>query len=93
VEIAGYALSAGMARGLESAELHPPLHAGRLHWLEVSTRPEATLAPVSIKRIEQWQTAGFTVDSAVLPAPTFWQTTEIEEAPALLAATLAALRP
>jgi exosortase A-associated hydrolase 2 len=93
VEIAGYALSAGMARGLESAELHPPLHAGRLHWLEVSTRPEATLAPVSIKRIEQWQTAGFMVDSAVPPAPTFWQTTEIEEAPALLAATLAALRP
>lgn len=92
VEIAGYALSAGMARGLESAELSPPPQPGRLHWLEVSARPEATLAPVSLKRIEQWQAAGFTVDSAVLPAPTFWQTTEIEEAPALLDATLAALK-
>jgi exosortase A-associated hydrolase 2 len=92
VEIAGYALSAGMAKGLESAELAPPAQPGHLHWLEVSARPEATLAPTSLKRIEQWQAAEFTVESAVLPAPSFWQTTEIEEAPALLAATLAALR-
>lgn len=92
VEVAGYALSAGMAAGLENAELAPPARPGRLHWLEVSARPEATLAPVSLKRIEPWQTAGFAVGSAVLPAPTFWQTTEIEEAPALLDATLAALR-
>ncbi len=92
VEVAGYALSAGMAAGLENAELSPPARPGRLHWLEVSARPEATLAPASIKRIEQWQAAGCAVDSAVLPAPTFWQTTEIEEAPALLDATLAALR-
>jgi hypothetical protein len=92
VEIAGYALSTGLAKGLESAELSPPAQPGRLHWLEVSTRPEATLAPASLKRIEQWQAAGFKTGSAVLPAPSFWQTTEIEEAPALLAATLAALR-
>lgn len=92
VEIAGYALSAGMARGLESTELAPPVQPGHLHWLEVSARPEATLAPASLKRIEQWQAAGFTVESAVLPAPTFWQTTEIEEAPALLDVTLAALQ-
>jgi exosortase A-associated hydrolase 2 len=92
VEIAGYALSAGMARGLESAELSPATQPGRVCWLEVSARPEATLAPASQKRIEQWQAAGCAVDSAVLPAPTFWQTAEIEEAPALLDATLAALR-
>ena len=92
VEIAGYALSAGMARGLESAQLSPATQPGRVCWLEVSARPEATLAPASVKHIEQWQAAGFAVESAVLPAPTFWQTTEIEEAPALLDATLAALR-
>lgn len=92
VEVAGYALSAGMAGGLESAELSPPAQPGRLHWFEVSARPEATLAPASLKRIEQWRAAGCAVESAVLPAPTFWQTTEIEEAPALLDATLAALR-
>jgi exosortase A-associated hydrolase 2 len=92
VEIAGYKLSPGMARGLESAELSPSTPSGRLRWLEVSTRPEAALAPASLKRLEQWRATGFAVESAVLPAPTFWQTTEIEEAPALQDATLAALQ-
>lgn len=91
VEIAGYALSPGLAHGLEAAELSPPSRPGRLIWLELSTREDATLAPASVKRLEQWQTAGHATSSAVLPAPTFWQTTEIEEAPALLEATLAAL--
>jgi exosortase A-associated hydrolase 2 len=91
VEIAGYTLSAELASGLEAAELLPPAPAGRMVWFELSARPEATLAPASLKRIEQWQAAGFQTHSAVLPAPTFWQTVEIEEAPALLDATLAAL--
>lgn len=91
VEIAGYALSAELAAGLEAAELLPPPLPGRLAWLEVSARPDAALSPAAQKRIEQWQAAGFAIDSAVLPGPSFWQTTEIEEAPALLAATLAAL--
>lgn len=98
VEIAGYALAPGLAQGLERAELTPPEAPerpggpGRLVWLEVSARPDATLAPASQKRIEPWQAAGVDVRSAVVPGPTFWQTTEIEEAPALLDATLAALR-
>ena len=91
VEIAGYTLSPALAQGLEAAELLPPARAGRLVWLEVSSRENATLAPVSLKRIETWQAAGFDVDSAVLPGLTFWQTTEIEEAPDLLAATTRAL--
>jgi exosortase A-associated hydrolase 2 len=91
VEIAGYTLSPGLAQGLEAADLAPPARAGQLIWREVSPRPEATLAPAARQRIEQWQSAGHAVNSAVLPAPTFWQTVEIEEAPALLDATLAAL--
>lgn len=91
VEIAGYALSAALAQGLEAAELAPPVRPGRLVWLELSARPEATLAPVSVKRLEQWQSAGHAASSAVLPGPSFWQTTEIEEAPALLMATVNAL--
>ncbi len=91
VEIAGYMLSSELARGLEATDLQPPAEAGKVIWLEASTRADATLAPVSIKRLEHWQGAGYSVHSAVLPAPTFWQTSEIEEAPALLDATLAAL--
>ena len=91
VEVAGYTLSAELAHGLDEAELLPPPRPGQLIWLELSTRQEATLSPASFKRLEQWQAAGYRASSAVLPAPTFWQTTEIEEAPALLEATLAAL--
>ena len=91
VEIAGYMLSSELARGLETADLQPPPKPGKVVWLEVSARADAMLAPVSIKRLEHWQSAGYVLHSAVLPAPTFWQTTEIEEAPALLDATLAAL--
>lgn len=91
VEIAGYMLHPGLAQGLEAAELAPPVRAGRLIWREVFPRAEATLAPASQQRLEQWQSAGHAVNSAVLPAPTFWQTVEIAEAPALLDATLAAL--
>lgn len=92
VEIAGYTVSAGLADGLERFELLPPLdRSGRVRWFELSTREEATLAPVSQKRIEQWQGAGFNVEAKVIHGPAFWQTAEIEDAPELIAATLAAL--
>ena len=91
IEIAGYTLSSALANGLKTAELHAPTQAGRVVWLELSSRDNATLVPASIKCIEQWQAAGWRVESAVLPGLTFWQTTEIEEAPALLAATIQAL--
>ena len=91
VEIAGYTLSPGMANGLEATELLPPQHNSRAVWLELSARPDATLAPVSAKCLERWQAAGHSIRSAVLSGPSFWQTVEIEEAPALLTATLPAL--
>lgn len=92
VEIAGYSVARGLASGLEMAELLPPARqSGRVAWFELSTREDATLTPVSQKRIEQWQTAGFTVEAKVVHGPGFWQTAEIEEAPDLIAATLAVL--
>ena len=92
VEIAGYAFSAALAQGLEQAELRPPALPGRLHWFELTTRSDATLTPAATQCLQTWQAAGFSVDSAVLPAPSFWQSTEIEVVPALLAATLAAVQ-
>jgi hypothetical protein len=92
LEIAGYIVAPGLADGLEKAELQPPaILPGRVTWLELSTREEATLAPVSQQRIEQWQDAGFVVDATVVRGPGFWQTTEIEDAPELIPATLAAV--
>ena len=92
VEIAGYAVSPMLAEGVERSELHPPTGlTGRVSWFELSTRDEATLAPISQKRIEQWRAAGFNVDAKVVCGTAFWQNTEIEDAPELIRATLAAL--
>lgn len=91
VEIAGYTLSAGLTHGLEAAELRPPARASDVLWLEVSMRDEAALPPASEKCIGQWRSAGCRVTAEIAPGPAFWQTAEIEEAPALSQATLAAL--
>ena len=92
VEIAGYSVSPELVAGLEAAELQPPSgQPGKVSWFELSMRDEATLAPVSQKYIEQWRVAGFDVETKVVRGPGFWQTSEIEDAPELISATLAAL--
>ena len=91
VEVAGYALSPGVAQGLESANLAPPVvqHGRRVEWFELSTREGAALSPASAKTFISWTDAGFAVRSHVVNGPAFWQTSEIEEAPALVIATVA----
>ena len=92
VEIAGYEVAPALAAGLEAAELSPPPgRQGRVVWLETSLRDEAALTPVAVTCIERWQAAGFEVEARIVRGPAFWQTTEIEKAPELLAATTAAL--
>jgi hypothetical protein len=96
VEVAGYLISPGLACGLELATLAPPANADQsqtrhVQWFEVSTREDARLSPISTQTIARWQQAGFTVNSHIANGPAFWQTTEIEDAPALIATTTAAL--
>ena len=92
VEVAGYRLPSALANGLEQSTLTPPGQAdGRVEWLELSSRESATLSPVSTKASVAWQSAGYTVRCLVVQGPSFWQTTEIEEVPALIEATLTAL--
>ena len=88
----GYRLPSALANGLEQSTLTPPGQAdGRVEWLELSSRESATLSPVSTKASVAWQSAGYTVRCLVVQGPSFWQTTEIEEVPALIEATLTAL--
>jgi exosortase A-associated hydrolase 2 len=94
VEIGGYVLSPDLANGLEQSSLLPPLtsdQASRVEWFELSTRDEVALTPVTVSAIAQWQQAGYEVHSHIVSSPSFWQTTEIEEAPKLIAATTSAL--
>jgi exosortase A-associated hydrolase 2 len=92
VEIAGYGVAPALVADLEQAELAPPAgKSGRVAWFEISLRDAATLTPIAEKRIEQWQAVGFAITAGVVRGPAFWQTTEIEDAPELIAATLATL--
>jgi len=91
IEVAGYLLSADLATGIETAILEPPSNASRIVWLEVSGRADATLLPMSAAKIGRWSAADFHVDAAVVHGPAFWNSVEIEEAPALIDATLEAM--
>ncbi|MEO8118247.1 MAG: hydrolase 2, exosortase A system-associated [Rhodoferax sp.] len=95
VEIAGYLLTPALANGLEQASLTPPPTdtppASRVEWFELATREDASLPPAAANTIANWQLAGYAVRSHLVNGPAFWQTAEIEDAPALIAATTAAL--
>ncbi len=91
VEIAGYRLSASLAQGLAAANLRPAPQGRRLHWLEVTPREPAQLLPASAATIDAWRSAGFDVAAGAVSGPSFWQTLDIEDAPALLDATVTAL--
>jgi len=93
VEVAGYALSPQLAAGLEQATLRPPEAAvgDRLECIEVDSRAEASLSPATERLLAAWRVAGGSARGQAVTGPAFWQTTEIEIAPALLAATLPAL--
>jgi exosortase A-associated hydrolase 2 len=92
VEIAGYELSSELAGGLEQAELSPPAQSGRIEWIELTARPDGGLSPLAGARIEKWQAAGHQARGIQVHGSAFWQTTEIVECPALLDASLRAVK-
>ncbi len=91
IEVAGYRVSAPLALGLERAVLTPPASTSHVLWLETSTRPEAELLPASAAAVQSWRDAGHEVTAQVVNGPAFWQTQEIEDAPALVQATVRGL--
>lgn len=94
VEVAGYTLTADLIDGLENAVLLPPQPTSRhadVLWFELSTRADASFTPVATKSIENWASAGHRIHKHLVQGPSFWQTTEIEDAPELIAATTAAV--
>lgn len=91
IEIAGYRTAAPLLEPLEQATLQVGTNAGGISWFELATRADAQLSPVASKTVQAWREAGHAVDASVLQGPSFWQTTEIEEAPALILATTRAV--
>ncbi len=92
VEVAGYRLSPGLAHGLETARLVPPTAAdGRMEWLDVAPQALDAAPPVAQQALTTWRGAGWAANHRSVVGPMFWQTTEIEDAPDLIAATSATL--
>lgn len=96
VEVAGYEVGPPLARGFDAAALTPPPLGARAAapalWLEVASGDEPALMPASLLAAPRWQQAGWTLAQAVVGGPAFWQTTEIEDAPALVQLTVEQMR-
>jgi exosortase A-associated hydrolase 2 len=96
VEVGGYRVHPALAAGLELARLPVPPRLGRVSWLDVSavaTDSESVpaLNTASAQAAAAWREAASHFDARVIAGPPFWQTSEIEIAPALIEATLSAL--
>jgi len=91
VEIAGYLLSPALARGLDAAELVVPEVVQRLEMMEISANEAAEVSPAVRARLEKLRAVGVDGRATAVVGPAFWQTTEIEECPGLIAASLRVL--
>ena len=91
VEVAGYPLPAPLLHALDLAVLSRPALTRQVRCLEVSPRSGAGLTPATAAVMQAWLAEGLDVQSQVVQGSAFWQATEIETAPALLPATLAAM--
>lgn len=89
VEVAGYRLGPGVAQGLAAAQLRAPTPGAdmRVVWLEVSAQTPPELLPASQNIAQRWSATGIDVRAAAVNGPLFWQTQDIEEAPALVERT------
>ncbi|MBC7482375.1 MAG: hydrolase 2, exosortase A system-associated [Rhizobacter sp.] len=98
VEIAGYSLHPDLCAGLEQSTLRPPRRSAaaleaRVEWFELSTLEGASLSPAASQGAAAWTEAGWQLRTHLVRGPSFWQTTEIEDAPELVAATLSSMAP
>ncbi|WP_439115345.1 hydrolase 2, exosortase A system-associated [Hydrogenophaga sp.] len=94
VDMAGYTLTPALAQGMGRASLQPPPGAqpGQMVWLDVSPLAAPTTSPASENALHAWRSAGWQVQAHTVAGPAFWQTVGTYDAPALIQATLAALR-
>jgi exosortase A-associated hydrolase 2 len=76
--------------GVDDAAVQgPSVH--RVLWLETSLRDEPALSPAGASASQAWTGAGCDVHAQAVKGPSFWAATEIEVAPALIAASVQAM--
>lgn len=92
VDIGGYTITPAMAATLGGATLALPAAAvARVAWLEVSSASPPVLSPAARTKVAALRSEGTPVAATAVAGPSFWQSVEIEEAPALVDATCDAL--
>ncbi len=89
LEVGGYELSASLAQNLERTTLRCPATTSgrRLLWLEVRGGDDGTVSAPGRQFEQEWSAGGGAALGKVVAGPAFWQTVEIEDAPALTTAT------
>ncbi len=87
LEIAGYILSPALAQAIDALDLATMAPACPAHWFELVASEDRPVPPAAARISALWPAC---VTQAVA-GPPFWSTQEVAEAPALLAATCAAL--
>lgn len=93
LEVAGYDLSPGVARGLDAARLGKavPAAGSSAIWLEVGQGEDASLPPASQNVVDAWREAGVEVVAGRVSGSSFWSIEETTLVPALWQKTEEAL--
>lgn len=92
LEIGGYTLSPQLALaidGLDATTFVPPCPT---HWFEMIAAPGRSMPPGAGRIAEGWLAAGANLHVELVCGQPFWATPEIEECPALVEATVNAMR-
>lgn len=93
VEIAGYDVSPGLASAMDAASLRvPTAYVGRVAVMEMSSAEPVTISPATTTAAAKWAESGVYVESHAVRGPAFWQTQEIDVAPALLESSVRFVR-
>lgn len=92
LEIAGYTLAPALAQALDGADAARLQPSCPVHWIEVAPGAGREPGPATARLAARWREAGVDLHLQVVEGEPFWATQEIAECPALLQASLQALR-
>jgi len=93
VEIAGYTLSAALARSMDGVRIESMLGENeRALWWEVTADGRQALRPVVARAVSSLTDRGARVDLRRASGEPFWHSVEIEECPSLIDATIQGLQ-
>jgi exosortase A-associated hydrolase 2 len=68
-----------------------PMHQSSVQWFDVSSATKTEPSPATRAGVQAWRRCGYTVDVHLVQAPAFWQSSDLQTAPALVDASLAVL--